>query len=1503
MAERQNKIKVIFDLDVDGVVQGGTKVKAVFDEQTKLLNQVRSASELNEGVQKVYNNTVAAQTYALETLLGTINKINSQPQLEDTLALHIAEAAASKYNATLEETASKLQRILDIVNQGSLRNISSVIPRITTETPAPTLPTYTGGENTAWVQSEALTAYQQRQKEIAANTTLTQQRESEKRIAIEKNEQTKRTAYVNDFLKHFETAEQKRTNIEANRKVADARGYTPMAYGTVGANRAAVDTKATRDFNLVNRQLEITNAKRLAQEELYANYARKQKEELNNRLLQIDKDRAAQEDALRASELAKLRQDITTRSNLEAERVAREIQVESDRASFVKAQREQELNLLRQDITRRSSAAQEVAGQNLSEFQTTQLKQQAALQASIDRQVAIEKYGTNSIQVTRLDAANKIKGLQQNLANSIETIQQRVRSGSINAEQATAGLAKVHGAYKEAVLGSTIALNQQEAAHIHSANTQRNMFVRIGEIIGIYRVYITVLEGVKQALLAVPQSGIALETTIASLTATFGNFAGASKELEFIRQEADRTGIAIRILRDSYSQASASFIASGESAETTRKIFQNINTVSTTLHLSADKTSSIYLALSQIFNKTKLQAEELTKQLSQTIPGVTAAQAEALQVTVSELYDSMKKGTISAHDAIIKLSEELATTYGGEAFIRATSGLNAAIGRVNTSWTILTENIYKASAKMLISIVDFATGTVKSIGDVTSNTYNLEVSFSKIAGTVTGLIVGYAAAVIGIKAYSEYTKLAALDTVALQGKLVSLGQTLKSGLFVAAIAELGSLIGKTAAFRAELTALDNKVAEIEGRTKAAKGTPAEQLQYNVSINPEVKVAEAQAEEAKKRYERYSQGFFKASADDIQKAYHTYNVLAQEVTTIRTKVSRELEASAKQTEEHIVVPKIDVSDAIARAETDYLKATGNKVKAARQAFLNSNKKDINDLMLAYAQGNKEAGEALSKLQQSYLKQGLDVKTGGGGAAKSEKISLRDYERDLKYSQQAIDDEITQYDRLYKFQAIGITEYYNEKNRLVAQSSKLEIEAFTKAAEEAAKVHDIDKVKEYSDKLTEAYRKVSVAQKELLDNKLADELKFNDILAQVNAEYARLTGGLGGISTANQREANDQFRERTNLIKAQIDDGRTQYADELAKQEVITQQTASLKTINDYQGKIKKMLDVIAATEEKIDRDRASGAITSASAAKELGELRNRYFEVILQSTKAIDAEAAANRNNLEIELARLEAHGQLARLSGNSAGEYLKQVSASQEDPASKIKNVWETSRNNEARFESEKANKLLEINAKYYNDKAKLQEESGKVEKEYGYASMANTAGMFQGMFAVGSETFMGLTESATKMYGAQSKQAKQAFMAYKAMKMAETVAATAQAVVVALGAGPYIGVALAAVAAAMGAFQIAKIAALQPPAAHGGLDYVPKEQTYLLDKGERVISPRQNRDLTKFINNSTINNNQSGSSIRIINVQDTGMIKDYLGSSEGEEVVVNIMRRNEESA
>jgi hypothetical protein len=174
-------------------------------------------------------------------------------------------------------------------------------------------------------------------------------------------------------------------------------------------------------------------------------------------------------------------------------------------------------------------------------------------------------------------------------------------------------------------------------------------------------------------------------------------------------------------------------------------------------------------------------------------------------------------------------------------------------------------------------------------------------------------------------------------------------------------------------------------------------------------------------------------------------------------------------------------------------------------------------------------------------------------------------------------------------------------------------------------------------------------------------------------------------------------------------------------------------------------------------------------------------------------------------------------------------------------------------------------------------------------------------------MAGTAASTFEGITSLMIKMYGAQSKQAKMAFLAYKAAKIAEITMSTASLVISMANsgaqwgpAGVYMAPAAAALAAAMGAIQIATVIAQPMPAAHGGLTNVPKEQTYLLDKGERVLSPNQNKDLTNYMNQGKMGNGGSSSpNIRIINSVDPDVFNEYLGSDAGERVVMNIVKRN----
>jgi hypothetical protein len=88
---------------------------------------------------------------------------------------------------------------------------------------------------------------------------------------------------------------------------------------------------------------------------------------------------------------------------------------------------------------------------------------------------------------------------------------------------------------------------------------------------------------------------------------------------------------------------------------------------------------------------------------------------------------------------------------------------------------------------------------------------------------------------------------------------------------------------------------------------------------------------------------------------------------------------------------------------------------------------------------------------------------------------------------------------------------------------------------------------------------------------------------------------------------------------------------------------------------------------------------------------------------------------------------------------------------------------------------------------------------------------------------------------------------------AYKAMMYVQAIVSTAAGVARAFAdyAWPYSMIVAATVGVA-GAAQIATIASAGQ--AHAGAEYIPQEATYFLQQGERVLAPKQNEDLTNFL-------------------------------------------------
>ena len=89
---------------------------------------------------------------------------------------------------------------------------------------------------------------------------------------------------------------------------------------------------------------------------------------------------------------------------------------------------------------------------------------------------------------------------------------------------------------------------------------------------------------------------------------------------------------------------------------------------------------------------------------------------------------------------------------------------------------------------------------------------------------------------------------------------------------------------------------------------------------------------------------------------------------------------------------------------------------------------------------------------------------------------------------------------------------------------------------------------------------------------------------------------------------------------------------------------------------------------------------------------------------------------------------------------------------------------------------------------------------------------------------------------------------------------------------------------------------------------AHDGIDNIPKEGTWLLDKGERVLSPRQNADFTRAMNerqnmkSETKIQPSTPQNLQINNILDPSIVGDFMGTSSGTKTFMNFIKNNRSS-
>lgn len=966
---------------------------------------------------------------------------------------------------------------------------------------------------------------------------------------------------------------------------------------------------------------------------------------------------------------------------------------------------------------------------------------------------------------------------------------------------------------------------------------QQNLAIRIGEIIGIYRVYNFAINTLINTLKAIPAIGIQLQTTQAVLEATTGSAAGMASVMSFLTSEANRTGISLIAIRENFRNFQASTSLAGESLETTARIFTNINTVIAGLHLPAEKAVGIFNALAQIFNKSKVQSEELVKQLGNLLPGAFAsfqkANADVFKNT-QDLISKMRQGVVFAHTTVDNFAQFLANRFQ-VAFVIASQGLNANLGRMQTSFTLLGESIFNLTSGPMLSFVKSATSLANFLKDTTTGVNNF-------------------------------------------------GEVLKFGLEIAIVTTVGSLLKMSSALFTVSTAMGTFTG-VAALTTRGMGLLSASFAF-----------------------LSSPGFIIAGLASI--ALHLRNIGAN-ADDARERIDKMLADAGKP----VIVnsPEIELKIKVDNAES--VKSVLNDIKEAKDLIGRTKSeiqatpfslfgKDLNKQLAADEARLKKVQELLPKVREAELAKielakleeakntnisGLDANISAKQAAKIQKDLFKDLERDSKNATREIQADLKQLNFSYGENLVSISTFFEKKKELQLKDIEQQLLTADESKKIASKAGDLAKVEQFSDKIQDLIRQSQDIQTEADNEKFKALEQYNQKLQEIRASSLDISGQKdeANLIRTNIRFLNDEKLARINGNK------------EAEKQLVIAKQhTIAEGIVANLLEKEERQQSILAAKENSIHIARQTNIINQQQAATQILQARVALLDIEDQVIDRLQEQVNLNREDIILadKLADAKARQEARLASTQGASQRVIQEGANPEFSfvAKNQQDIFDLTIERDTKLAELKKNRTL-----------KTEEELNVLRQEanekFFKGSLAANLQFHKGVFTSGAATFEGLTALSTKMFGAQSKEARASFIAFKAFSIAKAIIGTSLAVISGLQNTFPLNVVMPALAAAAGAVEIATISTQQPPAAHGGLDFVPKEQTFLLDKGERVLSPRQNKDLTGALANGNIGNPKPPVvNIRNINVLDPSIVGDYLSTREGEENIMNIVKRNQ---
>ena len=206
-----------------------------------------------------------------------------------------------------------------------------------------------------------------------------------------------------------------------------------------------------------------------------------------------------------------------------------------------------------------------------------------------------------------------------------------------------------------------------------------------------------------------------LEIALRGVTKNSLDFAKAQEVIQVVSKELN---IPIDIATKQFTTLSASVIGAGGSVEEAELVFRGVSEAIKATGGEAHDVQSAIRAMSQIFGKGKVSAEELQGQLGERLPGAVVKFADATGRTLPQLQKDLRDGTVGLNDVmkfVVKLSEDHRT-----AALKMAGGTEEAGQRMDVALKDLKRNFGELFDEIGAGFQNIVTGFANTINAAVS---------------------------------------------------------------------------------------------------------------------------------------------------------------------------------------------------------------------------------------------------------------------------------------------------------------------------------------------------------------------------------------------------------------------------------------------------------------------------------------------------------------------------------------------------------------------------------------------------------------------------------------------------------------------------------------------------------------------------------------------------------------------------------------------------------------